>query len=354
MEEVGFVEENQMVHGAMAPGWHLDRIDQRQPTLNGRYNSPFTGKGVDIYIMDSGIRYTHTVFGGRARFGAYDYNSGQGTDCNGHGTHCAGLAAGRLTGVAYEANVFSVKVLNCKLFGNYGWVIDGINQIRKTAALRRRRAVVSMSLTGPKSHAFEVAARQAYNDGIVLVAAAGNQRSDACQYSPSSSPYVISVGATKQEGDQLYWFSTFSNSPGTNYGRCVDIFAPGQWVSSAAHTSDHTLVMKSGTSMAAPIVAGAAALLLQESPRLSPYQVRAEIRRRATRGVLDFSALPASGRQNTQNLLVFTGQQGKLVVVMQFATLGYGTAADVHNVVMSCDACVSMQVVNCAVIICDD
>ena len=311
MEEVGFVEENQMVYGAV--GWHVDRIDQRQRTLNGQYNPPFTGKGVDIYVMDSGIRYTHSVFEGRAYFGGYDYDSGQGRDCNGHGTHCAGLAAGKGTGVAYEANVFSVKVLDCNLAGNFAWIIDGLNHIRNKVALSGRRAVVSMSFIGGKSDAFEVAARQAYYGGIVLVSAAGNQRSNACQYSPSSSPYVISVGATKKEGDKLYWFSTFSSSPGTNYGSCVDVFAPGQGITSAAHTGDNSYVPKSGTSMAAPIVAGAAALLLQKSPRLTPYQVRAEIRNSATRGVLDFSVLPASARRNTQNLLVFTGQQGKLL-----------------------------------------
>lgn len=307
MDEVDFIEENQMVHGAV--GWHIDRIDQRQSTLNGQYNPPYTGKGVDIYIMDSGIRYTHSVFNGRAHFGEFDYSNGQGRDCNGHGTHCAGLAVGRATGVAYEANVFSVKVLDCQLAGNFAWIIDGIQHIRKKVALRKRRAVISMSIIGPKSEAFEVAARQAYNDGIVLVAAAGNQRSDACRYSPSSSPYVISVGGTQQYGDRLYWFSSSPNSPGTNYGRCVDVFAPGQWISSAVHTGDRAFARMSGTSMAAPIAAGAAALLLQESPRLTPYQVRAEMRRRATRGVLDFSALPASGRQNTPNLFVFTGQQ---------------------------------------------
>lgn len=353
MEEVGFVEENQMVHGAL--GWHVDRIDQRQSTLDGRYNPPFSGRGVDIYVMDSGIRYTHNVFGGRAHFGEYDYNNGRGGDCNGHGTHCAGLAAGKTTGVAFEANVYSVKVLDCQLASNFGLVIGAIHHIRKNVALRRRRAVISMSLIGPKSAAFDEAARQAYNDGIVLVAAAGNQRSDACRYSPASSPYVISVGGTQQYGDRLYWFSSSSSSPGTNYGRCVDVFAPGQWISSAGHTNDRDLVLMSGTSMAAPIAAGVAALLLQESPRLSPYQVRAEMRRRATRGVLDFSALPASGRRSTSNLFVFTGQQqGMLAVVLWLSRLAVDCSCTVCmcNVAMGYKVCVCMELVNFVLRIC--
>lgn len=319
------VEEDQMVHGAqlfedgfqydsdtdvmgqvttyaVQQEWHTDRINQRRQPLDGTYSSQFTGRGVDVYILDSGIRYTHQVFGGRARFGGYDYYNGRGEDCHGHGTHCAGLAAGRVTGVAWDANVYSIKVLNCNLGGSYAAVIEGINYVVQRRKATRRPTVISMSLIGPKSDAVNEVLRTAKEAGVVSLAAAGNFRRDSCAYHPSSSPHVITVGGTQEDGDQLYWFSRTSNSPGTNYGPCVDVFAPGQWVRSAGHICDDCTVSMSGTSMACPIAAGVAALLMQENPGLNPDQIKQLMIDRSTTNVLDFSVIRGT---NTPNRLVY-------------------------------------------------
>ena len=282
--------------------WHTDRIDQRFPPLDDTYSSQYTGRGVDVYILDSGIRYSHQVFGGRARFGGYDYSNGRGEDCHGHGTHCAGLAVGRITGVAWDANVYSIKVLNCNMFGSYTAVIEGINYVVQRRKSTRRPTVISMSLIGPKSDDLNAALKTAKEAGVVSLAAAGNYRRNACDYHPSSSPHVITVGGTQENGDQLYWFSSTSKSPGTNYGPCVDIFAPGQWVRSAGHFCDDCTVSMSGTSMATPIAAGVVALLLQENPNLSPDQIKQLLIDRSTKNALDFSVIRGT---NTPNRLVY-------------------------------------------------
>ena len=324
-ENVVSVEEDQMVQGALLfedgfqydsetdimgqvtsfavqQEWHTDRIDQRFTPLDGAYSSQFTGRGVDVYILDSGIRYSHQVFGGRARFGGFDYYNGRGEDCHGHGTHCAGLAVGRLTGVAWDANVYSIKVLNCNLGGSYAGVIEGINYVVQRVRSTRRPTVISMSLIGPKSDAVNAALATAKANGIISIAAAGNFRQDSCAYHPSSSPHVITVGGTQERGDQLYWFSSSSNSPGTNWGPCVDIFAPGQWVRSAGHFCDDCTVSMSGTSMATPIAAGVVALLLQEYPNRTPDEIKQILIDRSTKDVLDFSVIRGT---NTPNRLVY-------------------------------------------------
>ena len=315
IDEVSFVEPDYEIQGAVTTypielGWHLDRIDQRHQPLDNSFSSKYTGRGVDIYVFDSGIRYSHQVFGGRAQFGGYDDFNGKGEDCHGHGTHCAGLAAGKITGVAYEANIYSIRVLNCQNGGSFAGVIAGINHVTNRRKSSGRPTIISMSLIGPKSDGVEQALKIASEAGVVPVVAAGNFRLDACDYSPSSSSNALTVGGTQERGDQLYWFSSSSTSPGTNYGKCVDIFAPGQWIRSAYHLSDDRLVSMSGTSMATPIAAGAAALILQENPNCNLRCVRDTMRARATSGVLDFGVLSPSAASETPNLLVYTGQGG--------------------------------------------
>ena len=314
LDDVDFIEEDKPVQGAttyypLELGWHLDRIDQRYLPLDGRYqpNHGYTGRGVDIYIMDSGVRYSHKVFGGRARYGGYDAYGSNGEDCHGHGTHCAGLAGGKLTGAAYGANIYSLRVLNCQNGGSFSHILAALNLVVEKARNSKRPTIVSMSLIGPKSDYVERALKRAYENGVVAIAAAGNFRSDACDYHPAASRYAITVGGTQEDGDHLYWFSSSSRSPGTNFGKCVDIFAPGQWIRSAGHQCYDCLISMSGTSMATPITAGAAALLLEEDPSLTPRGLRDRMRRRATSGVIDFSKMPSYARSATSNLLVYVG-----------------------------------------------
>ena len=341
MEDVELVEEDMEVHATATPvfysiqlGWHLDRIDQRYLPLNRRYSPGFTGKGVDIFVLDSGIRYSHRVFKGRAAFGGYDYTqTEQGEDCHGHGTHCAGLAVGETIGVAPGAKVYSIKVLNCELGGLYSWVIEGIDQVIKMKAMSKRPTIISMSLIGPPSDALDAALQRAFSDGILVFVAAGNQRRDACLFSPASSIYVVTVGGTQQDRDRLYWFDSSSNSPGTNYGSCVQIFAPGQWIRSASYLNDDYLVSNSGTSMATPIAAGVAALILEEFPRLDPRGVWKVMKERATRNAIDFSPIPDSFRDNTPNLLVYTGQ-GMYVYFALFLTFSHSENLSNTTVIM--------------------
>ena len=307
MEDVDFVEKDQEIEGAASlrpikMGYHTDRIDQRELPLDGQYNPPFTGKGVDIYIVDSGISYSHTLFGGRAQFGGYDYYGDDGKDCNGHGTHVAGLAGANIIGAATDANLYSIKVLDCYKLGSYAGLVAGISHVVERAQQSGRRSILSLSLIGPKSKSLNRALKKANEAGIVSVAAAGNTKEDACNFMPASSKHVITVGGTQERGDRLYWFS---GRYGSNWGKCVDIFAPGQWIRSASHESDDHLVQMSGTSMSAPIVSGVVAMMLEEDPSLSPAEVKEKILSRGTKDVLDFSVLPTSAKADTPNLLVY-------------------------------------------------
>ncbi|XP_065900571.1 uncharacterized protein [Dysidea avara] len=301
--------------------WNIDRLDERSLPLDGDYCPLVQGNGVDVYIFDTGIRYSHQVFGGRASFGGYDEFGGQGDDNNGHGTHCAGLAVGRLTGVAWGARVYSIKVLDSQMRGFFSYVINGINHVISRARSTGRRSVISMSLIGPITAPVNDAIREAVANNIVVVTAAGNFRQDSCGFSPSSSPDVINVGAIQEAedpdsrtpGHQLYWFNSRPNSPGSNYGRCVDILAPGQWIRSASYTSDRDRVSMSGTSMACPTVAGAVALLLQRFPSYSPAQIKRQLQDEATQGAINMRTyrggfLPTIIRAETTNRLVYTGK----------------------------------------------
>ena len=288
--------------------WHIDRIDQTRPPLDHTYQASFTGQGVDIYIIDSGIHYSHKIFGGRAHFGGFDPTGGKGEDCNGHGTHVAGLAGGNITGPAVGAHLYSIKVLKCigsRTTGNLCHLVDALDYTIKKIKSNGRPSVISLSLIVKDgvSKSLDAAIERAYKEGITIVTAAGNFFQDACKFSPGSSDYTITVGGTRKYGDRLY--------RNTNYGKCVDIFAPGDSILSAAHNSDLRLTSKSGTSMATPIVSGVVAMLLEEDPSLTPEQVKEKLIKRSTKDVLDFGQLPADGRRATPNRLVYVGEEVK-------------------------------------------
>ena len=275
---VEFVEEDQVYTAdATQTGatWGLDRIDQRNRPLNGTYIYNWTGSGVRAYIIDTGIRTAHTQFGGRATVSADFVGDGRnGQDCNGHGTHVAGTVGGSTYGVAKSVSLRAVRVLNCSGSGSTSGVIAGVNWV---AANRQLPAVANMSLGGGASSALDTAVNNAINAGVTFAVAAGNSNANACNFSPARTAAAITVGATT---------STDARASYSNFGSCVDIFAPGSSITSAWSTSNTATNTISGTSMASPHVAGAAALYLQANPGASNATVRNALVNNATTNVL--------------------------------------------------------------------
>ncbi|HUQ83585.1 MAG TPA: S8 family peptidase, partial [Gemmatimonadaceae bacterium] len=253
------------------PSWGLDRIDAVSGTDNN-YTYPNTASNVTAYIIDTGINPTHTDFGGRVLPGVDYIDGGEPTDCNGHGTHVAGTVGGSSYGVAKAVTIIAVRVLNCSGSGSTSGVIQGVDWVAGSA---RRPAVANMSLGGGASLALDQAVANAIAQGVVFAVAAGNSTQDACTSSPARAAAAITVGATTS-GDALAYYS--------NYGPCVDILAPGSGITSAWYSSNTATNTISGTSMASPHVAGAAALVLSANTGYSPAQVRDELVNKATNG----------------------------------------------------------------------
>lgn len=279
---IKYVEQDQrvsiepMVEAAGDQGgatWGLDRIDQRDLPLNSNYHYDYDGSGVTAFVIDTGVRNTHNEFGGRASSG-YDFidNDNDSSDCNGHGTHVAGTIGGSTYGVAKNVNIVGVRVLNCSGSGTNSGVISGINWVKNNA---QGPSVANMSLGGGASQALDDAVNAAVAAGISFVVAAGNDNSNACNYSPARAANAVTVGSTT---------STDSRSSFSNYGTCLDIYAPGSSITSAWYNSNSATNTISGTSMASPHVAGVAALYLAENPALSPTQLTNLLESRASSG----------------------------------------------------------------------
>ena len=272
--------------------WGLDRIDQRTLPLNSTYTYTVTGTGVKAYIIDTGILGTHSDFGGRVLSGYTAISDGNGTtDCNGHGTHVAGTVGGTTYGVAKGVSLVPVRVLSCAGSGTNTGVIAGIDWVTADHAAGTP-AVANMSLGGSSSASLNAAVARSVADGITYTVAAGNSNTDACTSSPASEPTAITVGATG---------STDARASYSNFGTCLDIFAPGSSITSDWYTSTTATATISGTSMAAPHVAGVAALLLSADATATPATIASRLLATATPSVVTD---PQAG---SPNLLLASG-----------------------------------------------
>ncbi len=283
---VAYVEQDQVMRAIATQSnatWGLDRIDARSG-LDTNYTYNVTGSGVSSYVIDTGILLTHQDFGGRAVTG-FDAITAGGTanDCNGHGTHVAGTMGGTTWGVAKATKLYAVRVLDCNGSGTTSGVIAGVDWV---TANHVKPAVANMSLGGGASTTLDDAVSNSISKGVSYSVAAGNgdrlgRQVDACTVSPARVPNAMTIGATTNTDAKTSW---------SNYGDCVDFFAPGASITSAWYTSNTATNTISGTSMAAPHVAGVAALYLQNHPGATPQQVRDALFSFTTKGIVTSSS----------------------------------------------------------------
>jgi len=272
--QVAYVQQDAQVYmldvQQNPPSWGLDRVDQRDLPLSNSYQYDTTASNVTAYIVDTGVRTTHATFGGRATWGTNTSGDNNNTDCNGHGTHVAGTVAGSQYGLAKAAKVVAVKVLNCQGSGTTAGVVSGIDWVTANAV---KPAVANMSLGGGADATLDAAVRRSIASGVTYAIASGNSNTDACSTSPARVTEAITVNSST---------NTDARSSFSNYGSCTDIYAPGSNIVSAWNTNDTATNNISGTSMATPHVAGAAALWLATHPADTPAAVWAGLNAAST------------------------------------------------------------------------
>jgi subtilisin family serine protease len=290
---VAYVERDRTIRAITSQPnatWGLDRIDQPNLPLNNTYVYTNTGAGVKAYVIDTGIRLTHVDFGGRAVTG-YDaiLPGGAASDCNGHGTHVSGTIGGTTYGVAKSVTLVAVRVLSCAGTGLTSWVIAGVDWVTADHQAGQP-AVANMSLGGGASTALDTAVRNSITDGVSYAVAGGNDNADACSSSPARVAEAMTMGATD---------ATDTRASFSNFGSCIDWFAPGVNITSDWWLTDTSTNTISGTSMATPHTAGVAALYLQTNPTASPSAVRTALFNLTTKGIVKSS-------NSANNHLLFT------------------------------------------------
>ncbi|MDQ3555754.1 MAG: S8 family serine peptidase [Gemmatimonadota bacterium] len=290
---VAYVEQDQVLQLAAVQymdsygdPWGMDRTDQRTLSLSKSYTYTATGSGVNVYVVDTGIQSSHSQFEGRAR-NVYDAFGGSGEDCHGHGSSVAGTIGGKTYGVAKKVNVLGVRVMDCNAYGTASQVIAALDWIRKN---RANPAVVNMSLAGEYSSALNGAVENLVASGVFVAVGAGNAGGDACKYSPASAASAYTVAAT----DASDYRASYSNT-----GSCVDGYAPGSKIWTVKRGGDAHYM--TGTSMASPHIAAAAALYLGANPAASPGAVDKWLKDNATSGVVK------NNPSGTPNRLLFVG-----------------------------------------------
>ena len=276
---VAFVEQDMVMSidatQTNPPSWGLDRIDQRNRPLDNSYTFPTTASTVHAYVIDTGVRTTHTTFGGRASSGRDTVDEdNDASDCHGHGTHVAGTVGGSQYGVAKGVAIVGVRVLNCAGSGTTTDIVQGIDWVSANGI---RPAVANMSLGGGVNTTLDNAVANSIASGVTYALAGGNNNGDACSFSPARTPNAITLGATDINDNR----ASFSN-----FGTCLDLFAPGVNITSSWMTSDTATNTISGTSMASPHACGVAALILAQNPSFTPQQVRDRMVADSTSGVV--------------------------------------------------------------------
>jgi subtilisin family serine protease len=294
------------------PSWGIDRIDQRALPLDKAYNWDSTGKGVDVWIVDTGVNAQHQEFAGRATFDKNFAEDGEDTDCHGHGTHVSSTIGGKTVGVAKEVTIHGVKVLSCSGSGSWSGVIAGINYVVEESKKGNKKSVINMSLGGPKNEAVNAAVKAATAGGVTVVVAAGNESQNASNVSPASAPEAITVAASDITDTHAYF---------SNYGPNVAVYAPGVNIKGAWIGGTDRFNTISGTSMASPHTAGVAALIIARGEASNPAEVKARLQAAATKDVIK------GVKPQTKNLLLYSLKASGVATYDSYST------SDVMNLV---------------------
>jgi len=310
---ISYVQDDQVMSISQActtqrrvPSWGLNRICTKKVYLDGNYNYGLAPGPVEVFVIDSGIYTAHTDFGGRARWGG-NFIDTNNQDCNGHGTHVSGTIGGTTFGVAKNVSLIAVKTMNCAGQGTDSTIIKGISFAVNPANRRGKSAVINMSIGGLFSKALNDAVAAGVRAGLVFVVAAGNDNKDSCSYSPASERSCISVGSTTVEQEKSRQYD--ERSEFSNYGTCVDVMAPGSTITSTWIGDRNATFTLSGTSMASPHVAGAAALYLAARPNATPAEVKNYILSQAGAGSVDMAcnyALSPTACTKTPNKILYS------------------------------------------------